>query len=138
VRRRTGFPAGFRKSLTLFNLHRAIATKTTTAIIVEGFVDAIAVHQAGYPAVALMGSALSHRQADLVCAHFDNVLLMLDGDEAGRQGATVAAHALRALVRFAIVTLEPGTQPDQLRPADIMHLLVEHERAVQIDPGRDT
>jgi DNA primase len=53
------FPAGFRKSLVLFNLHRAIARKARTAIVVEGFFDAISVHQAGYPVVALMGSTVS-------------------------------------------------------------------------------
>jgi len=39
------FPAGFRKSLVLFNLHRAIATNGKTMIAVEGFFDTIAVHQ---------------------------------------------------------------------------------------------
>ena len=52
------FPAGFRKSLVLFNLHRAIATHASTVIVVESFVDTIAVHQAGYPVVGLMGSTL--------------------------------------------------------------------------------
>jgi hypothetical protein len=41
------FPAGFRKSLVLFNLHRAVATGARTVIVVEGFFDAIAVHQGG-------------------------------------------------------------------------------------------
>jgi DNA primase len=77
-------PAGFRKSLVLFNLHRALATGSRNVIVVEGFFDTLAVHQAGYPAVAgLMGSTLSRYQADLLATHFDRVVLMLDGDEAG-------------------------------------------------------
>jgi hypothetical protein len=77
-------PAGFRKSLVLFNLHRALATGSRNVIVVEGFFDTLAVHQAGYPAVVgLMGSTLSRYQADLLATHFDRVVLMLDGDEAG-------------------------------------------------------
>jgi DNA primase len=78
------FPAGFRKSLVLFNLHRALATGSRNVIVVEGFFDTLAVHQAGYPAVVgLMGSTLYRYQADLLATHFDRVVLMLDGDEAG-------------------------------------------------------
>jgi DNA primase len=56
------FPAGFRKSLLLFNLHRVLATGVSTVVVVEGFFDALAVHQAGYPAVVgLMGSSLSRK-----------------------------------------------------------------------------
>jgi hypothetical protein len=43
------FPAGSRKLLVLFNLHRAIATKARAVVVVEGFFDTIAVHQPGYP-----------------------------------------------------------------------------------------
>jgi DNA primase len=67
------FPAGFRKSLVLFNLHRAIASKARTVIVVEGFFDAIAVHQAGY-LIALMGSTISRHQVDLLSDHFDRVV----------------------------------------------------------------
>ena len=61
------FPAGFRKSLVLFNLHRALGTEARTVIVVEGFFDTLAVHQSGYPAVvALMGSTISRYQADFL------------------------------------------------------------------------
>jgi hypothetical protein len=71
------FPARFRKSLVLFNLHRAIATKARTVVVVEGFFDAIAVHQAGYPAVvALMGSTLPVFQAELLKRQFGRIVLM--------------------------------------------------------------
>jgi DNA primase len=133
------FPAGFRKSLVLFNLHRAKAAKASTVVVVEGFFDAIAVHQAGYPAVvALMGSALSHPQADLLCTHFDRVLLMLDGDAAGRQGTAASANLLLTRIAVAIIALEHGTQPDQLGSTEIMRLVINHERATQGDPRRGT
>jgi DNA primase len=57
------FPAGFRKSLVLFNLHRAIATKARIVFVVEGFFDAIAVHQAGYPAVGWPARSTAVRPA---------------------------------------------------------------------------
>lgn len=117
------FPAGFRKSLVLFNLHRAIAPKASTVIVVEGFFDTIAVHQAGYPVVGLMGSTLSRRQADLLATHFDRVLLMLDGDEAGRQGAISIAHALGVRMSVSNISLEHGRQPDQLTAREIQHLM---------------
>jgi hypothetical protein len=58
------------------------------------------IHQAGCRAVvALMGSTLSRHQADLLCRHFDRVLVMLDGDEAGRQGTAAIVSTLTSRVR---------------------------------------
>jgi DNA primase len=77
------FPSLFRKSLVLFNFHRAICCGET-AIVVEGFFDCLKVYQAGLPCVvALMGCALSRRQEQLLESHFRNVVLMMDGDNAG-------------------------------------------------------
>jgi 5S rRNA maturation endonuclease (ribonuclease M5) len=117
------FPAGFRKSLTLFNLHRAIATNIRRVVVVEGFFDAIAVHEAGYPVVGLMGSTLSKHQADLLTAYFDRAVLMLDGDEAGRHGAMSIAQTLGARMSVSAISLEDSRQPDQLGPAVIHQLM---------------
>jgi DNA primase len=117
------FPAGFRKSLVLFNLHRAIAADARAVVVVEGFFDTIAVHQAGYPVVGLMGSTLSRHQADLLVTHFDRVILMLDGDEAGRQGATSIAQALGGRMSVSAISLADRSQPDQLAPGEIQRLL---------------
>lgn len=125
------FPAGFRKSLVLFNLHRAIARLARTVIVVEGFFDTITVHQAGYAVVGLMGSTLSRYQADLLAAHFDRVALMLDGDEAGRQGAMNIAQTLAARVSVSVISLADGQQPDQLPPGDIQRLV----RATDAEEG---
>jgi hypothetical protein len=118
------FPAGFRKSLVLFNLHRALTTGGRTVIVVEGFFDTLAVHQAGHPAVVgLMGSALSRYQTDLLTTYFDRVVLMLDGDEAGRQGAMSIAQTLGARMSVSAISLADGRQPDQLTAGEIQHLL---------------
>jgi hypothetical protein len=120
------FPAGFRKSLVLFNLHRATATKGRMVIVVEGFFDAIAVHRAGYPAVGLMGSTLSRPQAELLVSHFDRAVLMLDGDDAGRQG-TEATHAgLTGRMAVSVISLENGGQPDQLPSDQLRNVISEH------------
>jgi DNA primase len=106
------FPKGFRKSLVLFNLHRALATEARDVIVVEGFFDAFAVHQAGYPAVvALMGSTLSPYQADLLRTHFDRVLLMLDGDEAGRLGVATIIRTLTSRMGLPLIVITPPSGP---------------------------
>jgi len=114
------FPAGFRKSQVLFNLDRAIETQGHNVIVVEGFFDALKVHQAGHPAVvALMGSSFSQRQSELLLSHFASVTLMLDGDQAGRRAAEVMAELLRPRVRVHQVELPNRVQPDQLSSTEI-------------------
>jgi hypothetical protein len=120
------FPTGFRKSLVLFNLHRAMASQARTVIVVEGFFDAIAVYQAGYPVVALMGSTISRHQADLLSAHCDRVVLMLDGDEAGRQGAMSVIRLLGEHLSVSAIALGDGCQPDQLTSRAIQQLAHDH------------
>ena len=118
------FPTGFRKSLVLFNLHRVLTTRARTAVVVEGFFDALAVHQAGYRAVvALMGSSLSRQQADLLTRHFDRVLVMLDSDEAGRQGTAAITTTLAGCLDVVPILLDEHTQPDQLAPVEIRRLV---------------
>jgi hypothetical protein len=54
--------------------------------LVEGFFKVVNVHQAGLPCVvALMGCSLSRRQEELLQEHFREVVLLLDGDTAGRR-----------------------------------------------------
>lgn len=118
------FPAGFRKAQVLFNLDRAVETDNSNVIVVEGFFDALKVHQAGYPAVvALMGSAFSQRQSELLSSRFASVTLMLDGDRAGRRAAKVMAELLMPKARVHQVNLPDGVQPDQLSSAEIHVLL---------------
>jgi len=113
-------PAGFRKSHLLFNLHRAIEKGRRTLILVEGFFDTFKIHQAGYPNVAaLMGSQLSGRQATLLGTYFDQVVLMLDADLAGKAATAVIGNALRSILVVQTVELAAGTQPDGLTPEEI-------------------
>jgi DNA primase len=118
------FPVGFRKSQVLFNLDRAIQTDGPNVIVVEGFFDALKVHQAGHPAVvALMGSSFSQRQSELLLSRFASITLMLDGDQPGRHGAEYIVQLLTPKVSVNRVELPDRVQPDQLSSAEINTLI---------------
>ena len=117
------FPAGFRKSQVLFNLDRAVQTGGNNVIVVEGFFDALKVHQAGHPVVALMGASFSQRQSELLLSHFASATLMLDGDETGRRATEFIVQLLIAKLPIHQVELPTHIQPDQLSSAEI-NLLV--------------
>jgi hypothetical protein len=68
-----------------------------------------------------MGSTLSRCQADLLTTHFDQVLLMLDGDDAGRHGAAAITAALAGRIGVVPIVMDEGRQPDQLKPVAIQH-----------------
>lgn len=118
------FPAGFRKSLVLFNLHRAVSCGKRV-VVVEGFFDCLNVHQAGVPCVvALMGCSLSQRQEELLAHYFQEIILMLDGDKAGRAaGATMAAR-LCTKISTRLVEIPADSQPDQLGTDQIRCLCI--------------
>jgi DNA primase len=117
------FPAGFHKSLELFNLHRVKGE--LSVILVEGFFDCMKVTQAGFPCVALMGSTMSKAQEELLAEHFGHVIVMLDGDEAGIVAAQGIADRLRQVVyQVDMVTLADGVQPDQLSKDELHGFLV--------------
>ena len=115
------FPVGFKKSEVLWNLDhvRALERSENPLVVVEGFFDAMKVHQAGVPrVVALMGSSLSATQEKLL-AEFPRVVLFLDGDEAGREATSVIASRLMHNTFVRILELADGLQPDQLSSDEI-------------------
>ena len=112
------FPAGFHKSLELFNLHRVKGE--LSVVLVEGFFDCMKVTQAGYPCVALMGSTMSKAQEELIGEYFGHVIVMLDGDDAGRQATEEIADRLKRVVfQVKTVELDLSIQPDQLSTEQI-------------------
>lgn len=118
------FPARFRKSLVLFNLHRAAAAGKSV-VVVEGFFDCFNVHQAGLPCVvSLMGCSLSPRQEELLQERFQEVILLLDGDKAGRTAAIKIASRLVSKVSTRLVEIPTGSQPDQLGADQIRCLCI--------------
>ena len=114
------FPPRFHKSQVVYNLHRAAAV-AAWAIVVEGFFDCLKVHQAGYSnVVAWMGTSVSARPADLLKMRFGELVLMLDGDAAGRR----ARQALTTRWPTASwLEVPEGQQPDQLSAQEIQRIL---------------
>lgn len=121
------FPPGFRKSQVIFNLHRAVAEAAAHAggaIVVEGFFDCLRVHQSGYRnVVALLGASLSQAQEKLLLERFQELVLMLDGDEVGRRASRQLAGRLRGKVSLSLAEAPGGRQPDQLSSEEIDRIL---------------
>jgi len=121
-------PQGFRKSMELFNLDRAIKEPSELPlVVVEGFFGCMMLHQIGCrKVVALMGSNMSARQEQLIHEHTkpnSQVIVMLDEDEAGRAGREdIAAR----LVKFLFVKIQAfdqeGQQPDTLSTEQVAKL----------------
>ena len=121
------FPPGFRESQVIFNLHRAVgeaAAHAGGAIVVEGFFDCLRLHQSGYSnVVALLGASLSHAQEKLLLERFRELVLMLDGDEAGWRASRQLAGRLRGNVPLSRAEAPGGRQPDQLSSEEIDRIL---------------
>jgi DNA primase len=120
-------PQGFRKSLELFNLDRA-KKESGPLVIVEGFFGCMKLHQLGCrKVVALMGSSMSAAQEELLCKHTDSqsqIIVMLDGDEAGRAGQEDIAVRLARIAFVRIHSFDKeGQQPDDLSAEELYQIL---------------
>ena len=111
----------FDKGRTLYNLDRALpaARKADRVFVVEGYMDAIALAQAGIgEVVAPLGTALTEAQLERLWRMVDVPLVCLDGDSAGQKAAIRAAHRALPLLQpgqsLAFVTLPEGQDPDDL------------------------
>jgi DNA primase len=71
-----------------------------------------------------MGCSLSLRQEELLQEHFQEVVLFLDGDRAGRTAAIKIASRLVSKVSTRLVEIPTGTQPDQLGADQIRCLCI--------------
>ena len=98
-------PAGFHKGGVLFGLDRVLGEE---AIVVEGPLDAIWLHQYGYPGVACLGSALSTEQVTLLRRRVRSVILAFDADEAGEKGRRKAVAALIPYMRVRHLRVPQG------------------------------
>ena len=111
----------FHKSNVLFNFANArkSAYERKQIIAVEGYMDVIALHAAGFPnAVAPLGTALTQRQMELLWRMHSEPILCFDGDDAGQKAAHRAVDMVLPnlqpgrSVRFAM--LPEGVDPDDL------------------------
>ena len=90
-------------------------SKSDKFILCEGYMDAIALHQAGFDfAVAACGTAFTEEQARLLSRYCNEVVITMDADEAGQRAADRAAQILRkAGMKLSILQIEGGKDPDE-------------------------
>ena len=105
----------FDKSRNLYGLNIARTTRQKYLILCEGYMDVIAMHQAGFNnAVASLGTALTSGHASLLKRYTQEVLLLYDSDEAGIRAALRGIPILReAGVNSRVVSLKPYKDPDE-------------------------
>ena len=105
----------FDKSRNLYGLNIARTTRKKYLILCEGYMDVIAMHQAGFTnAVASLGTALTSGHASLLKRYTQEVLLLYDSDEAGIRAALRGIPILReAGVNSRVVSLKPYKDPDE-------------------------
>ncbi|GJM18729.1 MAG: DNA primase [Phycisphaeraceae bacterium] len=115
----------FDKSRTLYGLHQASRAiqKQGVAVVVEGYTDVIACHQAGITnVVATLGTALTAGHAALLRRLCTTVVLLFDGDEAGQRAADRAFEVLFSealdLKIAALSTATDAKDPDELLKRD--------------------
>lgn len=105
----------FDKSRNLYGLHVARQSRSRTMIVCEGYMDVIAMHQAGFTnAVASLGTAFTGLQANLLKRYADEILLLYDSDGAGVKAALRAIPILKdAGLPAKVVRLHPYKDPDE-------------------------
>lgn len=111
----------YHKSSLLYGLDRARAaiSRSGRSVVVEGYTDVIALHQAGVPeVVATCGTALTDEHFDLLRRFADRVVLAFDADEAGAEAARRTSD-LEAPVRLDL-DMRVAIMPDGGDPADIV------------------
>jgi len=108
----------FHKSDILYGIDRARGpmAKAGRAIVVEGYTDVIALHQAGLTeSVAVMGTAITEPQLALLSATVSDIVLALDADAAGRKAMLRAQQvAAGRKLQIKVVAMPAGEDPAQM------------------------
>ena len=105
----------FEKSRNLYGLNYARTARKGYMLLCEGYMDVIALHQAGFTnAVASLGTALTERHASLLKRYTDTVILTYDSDGAGVKAALRAIPMLRAVgISTKVLNMRPWKDPDE-------------------------
>ncbi len=105
----------FKKSYNLFALNKAKNSKSDKIILCEGYMDVIAIHQAGFDyAIATLGTALTSEQARIIKRYTNNVIICYDADEAGQKATARAIEILRQEnLNIRVLTVPDGKDPDE-------------------------
>ena len=110
----------FDKSRNLYGLNLARRSRKPYRILCEGYMDVIAMHQAGFTeAVASLGTSFTEGQAAILKRLVSEVILSYDSDEAGTRAAIRNMNILRrAGVRCRVLDLRPHKDPDEFIKAE--------------------
>lgn len=105
----------FDKSRNLYGLNRARTSRKSYFLICEGYMDVIALHQAGFNnAVASLGTAFTPGHASLIKRYVNEVYLTFDSDGAGTKAALRALPILKeAGITAKIIRMDPYKDPDE-------------------------
>jgi DNA primase len=111
----------YRKSRTLYGIDRArpAIAKAGRAVVVEGYMDALAAHQAEITeAVAVMGTAITPEQLQLLSGHAEEAVLALDADRAGRAAMLRAQRVAGSRkLRLKVAAMPAGEDPADMLEA---------------------
>jgi DNA primase len=108
----------FHKSQMLYgiDLAKAAIAKTGRAVVVEGYTDVLALHQAGIEeAVGVMGTAITEEQVAALSGMVDEVVLALDADAAGQEAMLRAQRvAAGRKMRLRVAAMPAGEDPAEM------------------------
>lgn len=110
----------FDKSRNLYGLNFARKSRKPNIILCEGYMDVIAMHQAGFSqAVASLGTAFTQQQSVILKRYTNEVLLTYDSDDAGVRAAMRAIPILKdAGLTARVINMEPYKDPDEFIKAE--------------------
>lgn len=144
----------YRKSRTLYGIDRARGpiARGGRAVVVEGYTDVLALHQAGVEeAVAVMGTAITPDQLGLLGGYAEEVVLALDADRAGREAMLRAQRvAGSGKLRLLVAAMPEGEDPAEMMASEegagrlrealagAVELSVFHARAILADADLGT
>ena len=105
----------FKKSRNLFALNIAKATKQQSLLLAEGYMDVIALHQAGFDnAVATLGTALTDEQARLIGQYAKQVVIAYDSDGAGQTATKRAINIFGEIgLPVKVLSMQGAKDPDE-------------------------
>ncbi len=113
--------SGFRRDFYLYGEHRV--RKDERGYLCEGFFDVMYLQQAGYNAVAMLGSYLSRFQIEKLRKFFTSLRIVPDGDQAGYEAAERISQMLSGLMPVSTAKVPEGKDPDELTSGEMIELL---------------
>lgn len=106
----------YKKSLGVFGLNFAKNSSEKSLILVEGYMDAISLHEAGFTnVIACLGTALTSEMAHLLSRYAEEIILSYDADEAGQKATERAIGILGSIgMKMRVIHLSGGKDPDEI------------------------